>query len=468
MPSVNRPLAMKRRLLHFCRPALAVALMLAAQLALAQDNGAPSQPAAEPEPVIAAGDNHPSDADIDRRIEEIFREIEGLEGLAVSVKAGVVTLRGEVPEGALSDQAAGLAGRVEGVVAVNNEIAENVEVGERLVPVFDRLAGRASQLFGYLPLLSVAGLAFIVIALAGWWIAARNWPWSRLAPNAFIANLLRQIVRLVFFGLGLGLALDILGATALLGTIVGAAGIFGLAIGFAVRDTVENYIASILLSIRQPFRPNDHILIEGLEGRVIRLTSRATILMSLDGNHVRIPNATVFKGVITNYTRNPERRFDFELGVDAESDLSRAIELGLETMRGLGFVLDEPGPDAWIKAVGDSNIVIWYSGWIDQTKTDFAKARSEAMRLTKLALESNGFSLPEPIYRLRFEQAVGPIGVEPRPAPVKKSPPAPVEPESAVPTDTTADDSVKQMVEEDRSASNQKDLLNPDAPTELE
>jgi small-conductance mechanosensitive channel len=190
--------------------------------------------------------------------------------------------------------------------------------------------------------------------------------------------------------------------------------------------------------------------------------------MSLDGNHVRIPNATVFKGVITNYTRNPERRFDFELGVDAESDLSRAIELGLETMRGLDFVLDQPGPDAWISKVGDSNIVIWYAGWIDQTKTNYAKARSEAMRLTKLSLESNGFSLPEPIYRLRFEQAVGPLAAEPLPAPRTRPEPAPPEAESAEPADTTADDSVKQMVEEDRSASSQKDLLNPEAPTELE
>ena len=66
---------------------------------------------------------------------------------------------------------------------------------------------------------------------------------------------------------GVVVALDILGATALLSTILGAAGIVGLAIGFAVRDTVENFIASILLSIRQPFRPNDAIEIEGDRGQ---------------------------------------------------------------------------------------------------------------------------------------------------------------------------------------------------------
>src|SRR3546814_11904518 len=85
-----------------------------------------------------------------------------------------------------------------------------------------------------------------------------------------------------------------------------------ISIGFAIRDTVDNYVASLMLSLRQPFRANDHVVIEGHEGRVVRLTSRATILMTLEGNHLRIPNSTVFKAVILNYPRNPERRFDFE------------------------------------------------------------------------------------------------------------------------------------------------------------
>lgn len=70
-----------------------------------------------------------------------------------------------------------------------------------------------------------------------------------------------------------------------------------------------------MLSIRQPFRSNDAVEIEGDIGKVIRLTSRAVILLSFEGNHVRIPNATVFKCGIVNCSRNDERRFVPELGV---------------------------------------------------------------------------------------------------------------------------------------------------------
>ena len=165
-------------------------------------------------------------------------------------------------------------------------------------------------------------------------------------------------------------ALDILGATALLSTIMGAAGIVGLAIGFAVRDTVENFIASMLLSIRQPFRPNDAIEIEGVEGKVIRLTSRATILLNWVGNHVRIRNATVYKSRILNYSRNPERRFSFDIGVGYGTDLAAAKTLAEATVAALPFLLKTPAVNSWTTTLNGSDIGMTVVGWIDQTETD--------------------------------------------------------------------------------------------------
>ncbi|MDR7102012.1 mechanosensitive ion channel domain-containing protein [Croceicoccus sp. BE223] len=81
-------------------------------------------------------------------------------------------------------------------------------------------------------------------------------------------------VRFVGILVGLYFGLKILGATALLGALLGVGGVIGIAIGFAVRDTVDTYISSIMLSVRQPFRANDHVVIEGNQGRVIRLTGR--------------------------------------------------------------------------------------------------------------------------------------------------------------------------------------------------
>jgi small-conductance mechanosensitive channel len=182
------------------------------------------------------------------------------------------------------------------------------------------------------------------------------------------------------------------------GTIAGALGIFGLALGFATPDTVENYIASILLSLRQPFSPEDHVIVDGWEGKLVRLTPRATILMSLDGNHIRIPNSTVFKSVIQNFTANPLRRFDFSVGVDTAVDLDWARSIALQTLNGMKGVLDDPAPQCLVQKLGDSNVNLLLLASVDQHQSKFGKTRSEALRQIKEAYDDTGIVMPEPIY----------------------------------------------------------------------
>jgi small-conductance mechanosensitive channel len=261
---------------------------------------------------------------------------------------------------------------------------------------------------------------------------------------------------------GLVVALDILGAAALLSTILGAAGIIGLAIGFAVKDTVENFIASIMLSIRQPFRPNDTIEIDGDIGNVIRLTSRATILLSFDGNHIRIPNATVFKSRIVNYSRNDERRFVFDLNVAYGTDLTMARQLALDTLLGLPFVLDTPAPDVWITELNDSTVALRLGAWIAQNDTSFARARGEAMRLSLAAFDVAGIEMPEPIYRLITNDTA----TAPTPAPSPKIPtktgPAPQIEDVQVKVEMA----LERMVNEEREELQDGDLLKREAPEE--
>lgn len=354
----------------------------------------------QPSGPIAIEDSAAQDAAIANRIRDILSELDGFEDVTVTVTSGIVTLRGHTLDSDAAKRLNALTSRIDGVVAIENEVTETTDVVERLNPAMERFKDRFRQAVAFVPLLTIALATFSLVVLIGFLLARLRQPWDRLAPNAFIADIYRQILRLVFIVSGLVIALDILGATALLSTILGAAGIVGLAIGFAVRDTVENFIASILLSIRQPFRPNDTIEIEGDTGKVIRLTSRATILLSFDGNHIRIPNSTVFKSRIVNFSRNDERRFLFALGVAPDTDLAQACKIGLETLQGLPFVLQTPAVSVWIEEVGDSTVSLHMAGWIAQHETSFVLARGEAIRLTMLAFDDAGISMPEPGLRV--------------------------------------------------------------------
>jgi small conductance mechanosensitive channel len=447
-----------------CAGTMALCL-LAGEPVLAQE--VPDAPEAPIAATVEAGAD--TDAAIQTRLERIYAQIEPLSRLEVTVAEGVVTLNGTTRDQDSARQAVDIARRVEGVVAVQDAIAGSVDVGEKVSPFLQAVTDKAVAARDGAPLFLLALLLFGVIAILGWWVASWAGFWRRVSPNPFVGELIGQAIRGVGIVIGIVLALNLIGANALLGTVLGGAGVLGLAIGFAVRDSLENYISSFMLSIRQPFRANDHVVIDGHEGKVVRLTSRATILMTLDGNHLRIPNAAVFKAIILNYTRNPERRFEFELGVDAEDDPQAAIDVGVAALAGLEFVLAVPAPRGLIETVGDSNIVLKFQGWINQDQADFLRARSVAIRAAKLAVEAEGFTLPEPIYRLRIDQLPDAVR-EGMGATLSETTPAPARPPRAP---AVCDDAsvapethLSQKIEAERAVTQEEDLLNPQRPIE--
>lgn len=471
------------------RTALAATLLLAPLLttpAAALIPGGTETPAAAaaPEPQIANTAEVGSDERITARITDIFNQLPSLSQVSVSVNEGVVTLTGSAADAEAIERAETIANRVDGVVTVENALKRDVSVDANL----GALGSLSEKFDGFVALLPLIGAAFavaLVIGLIGYLIAGLGALWRKVAPNSFLAELIATAIRFVFVVGGLVIALDMIGAGALLGAVLGGAGVVGIALGFAMRDTIENYVASLMLSLRQPFRANDHIVIDDLEGRVIRLTSRATILMTLDGNHLRIPNSSVFKSVILNYTRNPQRRFDFELGIDAEDDAGDARRLGVEVLGQQRYVLKDPPPFSSVERVGDSNIVIRYFGWIDQQDTDWLKARSEAIPAVKDALEEAGFALPEPIYRLRFdagtplpvgsaeivetsEQEETPGSTPPPSAPERRKKASQAKLGSAKDiADVTPVNEVEKMVDAERSSdSKNEDLLDSSRPVE--
>ncbi|MEE4201011.1 mechanosensitive ion channel family protein [Erythrobacter sp.] len=416
---------------------------------------------------IAQTSDEGEDTRIRQRIEAIYSVLPAFENVEVEVSEGVVSLVGTLPDAEAIDRAEEIAANIAGVVTVDNGIERDLSVAQNL-SILSEATELAQKALAALPLLAVAVAVALAIGALGYFIAGLGFIWNRIAPNAFLAELIRGAIRLVFVVVAIVVALDLLGAGALLGAVLGGAGLIGLAVGFAMRDTAENYVASIMLSLRQPFRPNDHVLIDDLEGRVIRLTSRATVLMTLEGNHLRIPNAQVFKAVILNYTRNPQRRFDFELGVDADDDPRAAMKVGTDALAALSFVLADPAPAARITQVGDSNIVIFFIGWIDQREADWFKSRSLAIAAVKEALEDEGFALPEPIYRLRFDGRTDPLPIGRTGTLSEAQPKKSASAARTVAEDVQPESEISELVEAERRGDGDQanDLLDESRPVE--
>ncbi len=348
-------------------------------------------------------------------------------------------------------------------------------------PALERLRGELESLVAALPMFVLALLVVSLAWVAGRWLSRRA-ILARVASkhNPFLRELAATTVRWLVLMLGVVLALEVIDATALVGAVLGTAGVLGVALGFAFKDILENYLAGILMSLRQPFAPRDHVVIDGNEGIVVALNSRATVLMTLDGNHLRLPNALVFRSVTLNYTRNPSRRFEFDIGIGVNDDLVCAQEIGIREMRAVAGVIGTPPPRAFITALGDSNVQVRFHGWVDQREHDFALVKSEAIRRVKTALESAGMDLPEPIYRVQLyphpaaseTTAHAPTAsgaVSPgRPAHAARGGQATGSSATAVDenVDTRAHGDILAQVEQDRDQRGAEDLLDPDAPRE--
>lgn len=409
---------------------------------------------AAPAGTISVQDNAATDLAIRNRIDSILDQVPAFDAVRAQVDAGIVTLSGEVTEQDTIDRLNALIARVDGVVAIEDDVVLSTDISRRLESVRERFLQRLNQVIAGLPFVALGLIVAAVIVLFGGWLSRRHETLARIAPNPFIADFLAQVVRLTSWVIALVVALDLMEATALLGTLLGAAGIFGLSLSFAARDTVENFVATVLLSLRQPFRPNDLIEIGGQRGRVIRMTSRGTTLLTLDGNHVRIPNQVVYKAVLINYTRNAERRFLVDLTIDPGADLAEARELALRSLAEMDFVLARPEPVAWLEASGNEFLVIRAGGWVSQDGTDFDLARGEAFLRLRRALDVAGFAIPEQVHRLRMEE--GEPGNRPRPVPSSRPEHDPV------PFDLTPDTAFEQMVDRAR-VDDGRDLLRPGA-----
>lgn len=449
--------------MNTCLQHMLLLLMFASCVATAQDipilqGQTDDVPVDVVDETIAIESSEETDAAIRDRLRDIYASIDGLGDVAPGVKSGVVTLSGGVARNALIDEARQIAARVDGVVAVDNRIELNRQVDQRLGIAMERLTSGFFDFVSLLPSIVVALLIVFLSWLLARFVAARESLFNHLAPNFFIRDLLRQVVKAIIVIAGIIFALEILDATALLGSIAGALGIVGLAIGFATRDTVENYIASILLSVRQPFSPQDHVMVDDQEGIVMRLSSRATILMSMDGNHIRIPNSSVYKAKITNYTQNPRRRFEFKVGVDTDLDLAVPRQIALECLKTMPGVVDDPPPQCLVDKLGDSSVVLLMLGWVDQRHADFVKVRSEALRLVKEAFDDADIVMPEPIYNVNVRRSEK-----------RKSPPSARAGKTGAPevaVEIAPDQAIAKQIAMDEATQSEENLLDHSAPEE--
>ena len=167
---------------------------------------------------------------------------------------------------------------------------------------------------------------------------------------------------LVLLGLLIALVIAVPGFTP--GQLVSVLGLSSVAIGFAFRDILQNFLSGILLLLSEPFRIGDQIKSGDYEGTVENIETRATSIVTYDGRRIVMPNSTLFVNPVTVNTANQKRRLEYDVKLPKDTDLASLKHLILRTIAPLPHVLSEPSPDVLLVGFGENDVTLRMRWWI--------------------------------------------------------------------------------------------------------
>jgi len=285
-------------------------------------------------------------------------------------------------------------------------------IPELWTKLIDKLFGWLETLVVMLPNMAVAISLLLAAALLARLVGrVVSQLLHRVTGNQPISSLLGTISRLGTLAFGLFLALGLLNLDKAVTSLLAGVGIAGLALGFAFQDIAANFMSGIIMAIDRPFDVGDLVEIGGHVGRVQAIAMRASVLETLQGLSVLIPNKDVFQSAIINYTNTPHRRLDLSMGTAYADDMETVRQVVSSAVREVPHRNHEREIELFFEEFGDSSINFSLRIWLVQSdERSYREARSEAMIAIKKALDAKGLTIPFPIRTLDF--GAGAVGGE--------------------------------------------------------
>ncbi len=226
----------------------------------------------------------------------------------------------------------------------------------------------------------------------------------KFVDNRALISLIETITFFVVICIGLFVGLSILKLDKAVTSLLAGAGVIGLALSFAFQDSATNFISGVFMAIRKPIRINDVIKISDEMGVVEEINLRSTLLRSLDGQKIIVPNKQVYQNKVTNYTTYPKRRVQIDCGVTYDANLEEVKQIGEDAIASLDFIDNEKGVQLYFNEFGGSSINFTLYFWIIvNDEPNFLQARNAAMISLKKAFDANDIGIPFPIRTLEFD-----------------------------------------------------------------
>ena len=216
-----------------------------------------------------------------------------------------------------------------------------------------------------------------------------------------VRHLLESVAKYVVLGFGAILALDQLGFN--ITSLLAGLGVAGLALGFAAKDTLANFIAGVTILWDRPFRVGDRVEADGEFGQVKKITLRSTRIHTNDNQVVIIPNQNIVNNKIINHTMQASLRLVIPFGISYEADIARTREVILDLIRGDDRVRERPAPEVVVVELAASSVNLALRFWLKNPHHE-VPLEFEYLERLKQALDGAGIKIPYPHVSLRVER----------------------------------------------------------------
>ncbi|WJW76681.1 mechanosensitive ion channel [Thiohalobacter sp. IOR34] len=237
--------------------------------------------------------------------------------------------------------------------------------------------------------------------LARWVVRLSERLMNRSGMDAILVKFLSNVLNALLLAVILIAALDELGVqTTSLLALLGAA---GLAVGLALKDSLSNFSAGVMLIIFRPFKQGDFIEAAGVSGVVETVGIFNTTLRTGDNREIIVPNSQIYGGTITNVSARPTRRIDLLIGIGYEDDIRKAKGLLEEIMAADARILEDPAPTVVVADLADSSVNLGIRPWVNSG--DYWAVRCDLLETIKLRFDESGISIPYPQTDVHLYQA---------------------------------------------------------------
>lgn len=273
-----------------------------------------------------------------------------------------------------------------------NDVPNEIDLNPALA--IEKVDSWLDGLVKLLPNLIVALIVFILFYIAARIVRAIIFRTLKSRGRLNLGDVLGGFFKWVIVVLGGLVAATIIVPSLNPGDLIAGLGVSSVAIGFAFKDILQNWLAGLLILLRQPFEIGDQIEASGFEGTVQQIETRATIVKTYDGQKAVIPNSEIYTNAVLVKTGEAKRRSQYDIGIGYADDIDEACDIIKKAIANIPGVEDDPAPEAIVWDLAASWVTIRARWWTSSQRGDVVVNRSDILRAVKYALDEAKIDMP--------------------------------------------------------------------------